>query len=78
MLREPPICTNDIQIYKTKLGQENVFTFNFIDPLVLNSQKSSLLIPKGLKISMIQNELVYLSLKETNYDKGIGYGEISL
>ena len=62
----------------TQLGQNNELDINFLDPLILNDDKSGLLTPSGLQITMIQNKLVYLSLKETNYDKGIGYGQIKL
>ena len=48
LLREPPICTENVQIQKTPLGQTNEFTINFLDPLLFNAEKIELLEPSGL------------------------------
>ena len=48
LIREPPICTDEIQVQKIPLGQNNEFTVNFLDSLLLNAEKSGLVSPSGL------------------------------
>lgn len=74
LMREPPICTDEITTRKVPLGQITEFTFNFVDPLLLNDEKSANLSPSGLEISMVENDIDYLAVKEISYSEGIGYG----
>ena len=59
---------------RVPFGQITEFTINFVDPLLLNDEISAILSPSGLKISMVENNIDYLAVKEIGFSEGIGYG----
>ena len=64
------------------MGEEAYLEFNFADPLVLEAndeEEPSGLIPEGLKVDVLSNELSgIVTIEEINYEDGVGFAFLRL